>query len=135
MEKEMRPIRNRHRSRFNIAGVLFVLAFLLVGAIAFCLIDSASGTIVAIDESPGVISDLYKTSYVRTIGSDQTTTYYTDTDYIAEIISDNKVQRVEISEQEYWQCKVGMKVILVTYTTEGGISRSNYYTYGIKTFD
>jgi hypothetical protein len=23
----------------------------------------------------------------------------------------------------------------VTYTTEGGISRSNYYTYGIKTFD
>lgn len=128
-------MRNRHRSRFNIAGVLFVLAFLLVGAIAFCLIDSASGTIVAIDESPGVISDLYKTSYVRTIGSDQTKTYYTDIDYIAEVISGNIVQRVEISEQEYWQCKVGMEVILVTYTTEGGISRSNYYTYGIKTFD
>lgn len=128
-------MRNRHRSRFNIAGVLSVLAFLLVGAIAFCLIDSASGTIVAIDESPGVISDLYKTSYVRTIGSDQTKTYYSDTDYIAEIISDNKIQRVEISEQEYWQYKVGMDIILVTYTTEGGISRSNYYTYGIKTFD
>ena len=128
-------MRNRYRSRFNIAGVLFVLAFLLVGAIAFCLIDSASGTIVAIDESPGVISDLYKTSYVRTIGSDQTKTYYSDTDYIAEVISGNIVQRVEISEQEYWQCKVGMEVILVTYTTEGGISRSNYYTYGIKTFD
>ena len=128
-------MRNRHRSRFNIAGVLSVLAFLLVGAIAFCLIDSASGTIVAIDESPGVISDLYKTSYVRTIGSDQTKTYYSDTDYIAEVISGNIVQRVEISEQEYWQCKVGMEVILVTYTTEGGISRSNYYTYGIKTFD
>ena len=128
-------MRNRHRSRFNIAGVLFVLAFLLVGAIAFCLIDSASGTIVAIDESPGVISDLYKTSYVRTIGSDQTKTYYSDTDYIAEVISGNIVQRVEISEQEYWQYKVGMEIILVTYTTEGGISRSNYYTYGIKTFD
>ena len=128
-------MRNRYRSRFNVAGVLSVLAFLLVGAIAFFLVDSASGTIVAIDESPGVISDLYKTSYVRTIGSDQTKTYYSDTDYIAEIISDNKVQRVEISEQEYWQCKVGMEVILVTYTTEGGISRSNYYTYGIKTFD
>ena len=128
-------MRNRHRSRFNIAGVLSVLAFLLVGAIAFCLIDSASGTIIAIDENPGIISDLYKTSYVRTIGSDQTKTYYTDTDYIAEVISGNKVQRVEISEQEYWQCKVGMEVILVTYTTEGGISRSNYYTYGIKTFD
>ena len=128
-------MRNRYRSRFNIAGVLSVLAFLLVGAIAFCLIDSASGTIVAIDESPGVISDLYKTSYVRTIGSDQTKTYYSDTDYIAEVISGNIVQRVEISEQEYWQCKVGMEVILVTYTTEGGISRSNYYTYGIKTFD
>lgn len=128
-------MRNRHRSRFNIAGVLSVLVFLLVGAIAFCLIDSASGTIVAIDESPGVISDLYKTSYVRTIGSDQTKTYYSDTDYIAEVISGNIVQRVEISEQEYWQCKVGMEVILVTYTTEGGISRSNYYTYGIKTFD
>lgn len=128
-------MRNRHRSRFNVAGVLSVLVFLLVGAIAFCLIDSASGTIVAIDENPGVISDLYKTSYVRTIGSDQTKTYYTDTDYIAEVISGNKVQRVEISKQEYWQCKVGMEVILVTYTTEGGISRSNYYTYGIKTFD
>ena len=128
-------MRNRHRSHFNIAGVLSVLAFLLIGAIAFCLIDSASGTIVAIDESPGVISDLYKTSYVRTIGSDQTKTYYSDTDYIAEVISGNIVQRVEISEQEYWQCKVGMEVILVTYTTEGGISRSNYYTYGIKTFD
>lgn len=128
-------MRNRHRSRFNVAGVLFVLAIFLVGAIAFCLIDSASGTIIAIDESPGVISDLYKTSYVRTIGSDQTKTYYTDTDYIAEVISGNKVQRVEISEQEYWQCKVGMEVILVTYTTEGGISRSNYYTQGIKTFD
>ena len=128
-------MRNRHRSRFNIAGVLSVLAFLLIGAIAFCLIDSASGTIVAIDESPGVISDLYKTSYVRTIGSDQTKTYYSDTDYIAEVISGNIVQRVEISEQEYWQYKVGMEIILVTYTTEGGISRSNYYTYGIKTFD
>ena len=128
-------MRNRHRSRFNVAGVLSVLAFLLIGAIAFCLIDSASGTIIAIDESPGVISDLYKTSYVRTIGSDQTKTYYSDTDYIAEVISGNIVQRVEISEQEYWQCKVGMEVILVTYTTEGGISRSNYYTYGIKTFD
>ena len=128
-------MRNRHRSHFNIAGVLSVLAFLLVGAIAFCLIDSASGTIVAINESPGVISDLYKTSYVRTIGSDQTKTYYSDTDYIAEVISGNIVQRVEISEQEYWQYKVGTEVILVTYTTEGGISRSNYYTYGIKTFD
>ena len=128
-------MRNRHRSRFNAAEVLFVLAVLLIGAIAFFLINSASGTIIAIDESPGVISDLYKTSYVRTIGSDQTKTYYTDTDYIAEVISDNKVQQVEISEQEYWQCKVGMEIILVTYTTEGGISRSNYYTYGIKTFD
>ena len=125
-------MRNRHHSR---TGIFVVLIILLFGIIIFCLIDSESGTIVAIDESPGVISDLYKTSYVRTIGSDQTKTYYTDTDYIAEVISDNKVQRVEISEQEYWQCKVGMEVILVTYTTEGGISRSNYYTYGIKTFD
>ena len=128
-------MRNRHGFRFNISKVLFVLAVLLVGAIAFCLIDSASGTIIAIDESPGVISDLYKTSYVRTIGSGQTKTYYTDTDYIAEVISDNEIQRVEISEPEYWQYRVGMKIILVTYTTEGGISRSNYYTYGIKTFD
>ena len=128
-------MRNRHGFRFNASKVLFVLAVLLVGAIVFLLIDSASGTIIAIDESPGVISDLYKTSYVRTIGSGQTKTYYTDIDYIAEVIADNKVQRVEISEQEYWQCKIGMEIILVTYTTEGGISRSNYYTYGIKTFD
>ena len=125
-------MRNRHHSR---TGIFVVLIILLFGIIIFCLIDSESGTIVAIDESPGVISDLYKTSYVRTIGSDQTKTYYTDTDYIAEVISGNKVQRVEISEQEYWQYKVGMEVILVTYTTEGGISRSNYYTYGIKTFN
>ena len=128
-------MRNRHRSRFNAAEVLFVLAIFFVGAIVFLLFDSASGTIVAIDESPGVISDLYKNFYVRTTGSGQTKTYYTDTDYIAEVIIGNKVQRVEISEQEYWQCKIGMKVILVTYTTEGGISRSNYYTYGIKIFD
>ena len=128
-------MRNRHGFRFNTSKVLFILAVLLVGAIGFLLIDSASGTIIAIDESPGVISDLYKTSYVRTMGSDQTKTYYSDTDYIAEVISDNKVQRVEISEQEYWQYRVGMKIILVTYTTEGGISRSNYYTYGIKTYN
>ena len=128
-------MRNRYRSRFNAAGVLFVLTILLVGAIVFLLIDSASGTIVAIDESPGVISDLYKNFYARTTGSGQTKTYYTDTDYIAEVVVGNKIQRVEVSEQEYWQCKIGMKVILVTYTTEGGISRSNYYTYGIKTFD
>ena len=128
-------MRNRHRSRFNAAGVLFVLAIFFVCAIVFLLIDSASGTVVAIDESPGVISDLYKNFYVRTTGSGQTKTYYTDTDYIAEVIVGNKVQRVEVSEQEYWQCKIGMKVILVTYTTEGGISRSNYYTYGIKTFN
>ena len=128
-------MRNRHRSRFNIAGVLFVLAIFFVCAVVFLLIDSASGTIVAIDENPGVISDLYKNFYVRTTGSGQTKTYYTDIDYIAEVIIDNKVKQVEISEQEYWQCKVGMEVILVTYTTEGGISRNNYYTYGIKTFD
>ena len=125
-------MRNRHHSR---TGIFVVLIILLFGIIIFCLIDSEIGTIVAIDESPGVISDLYKTSYVRTMGSDQTKTYYSDTDYIAEVISDNKVQRVEISEQEYWQYRVGMKIILVTYTTEGGISRSNYYTYGIKTFN
>ena len=125
-------MRNRHHSR---AGIFVVLIILLFGIIIFCLIDSESGTIVAIDGSPGVISDLYKTSYVRTIGSGQTKTYYTDTDYIAEVIVGNKVQRVEISEQEYWQYKVGMKVIFVTYTTEGGISRSNYYTYGIKTYN
>ena len=125
-------MRNRHHSRM---GIFVVLIILLFGIIIFCLIDSESGTIVAIDGSPGVISDLYKTSYVRTIGSDQTKTYYTDTDYIAEVIVGNKVQRVEISEQEYWQYKIGMEVILVTYTTEGGISRSNYYTYRIKTFD
>ena len=128
-------MRNRHRSRFNAVEVLFVLAIFFVGTIAFFLIDSANGTIIAIDESPGVISDLYKTSYVRTIGSGQTKTYYSDTDYIAEVISDNEIQRVEISEQEYRQYRVGMEIILITYTTEGGISRSNYYTYGIKTFD
>lgn len=128
-------MRNQHCSRFNASRILFVLAILLVGAIGFLLIDSASGTIIAVDESPGVISDLYKTSYVRTMGSDPTKTYYSDTDYIAKIISNNKIQRVEISEQEYRQYKVGMEVILVTYTTEGGISRSNYYTYGIKTFN
>ena len=128
-------MRNRHRSRFNAAGVLFVLAIFFVCAIVFLLIDSASGTVITIDESPGIISDLYKNFYIRSVGSGQTKTYYTDTDYIAEVIVDNKVQRVEISEQEYWQCKIGMKVILVTYTTEGGISRSNYYTYGIKTFN
>ena len=128
-------MRDRYRSRFNAAGVFFVLVLLLIGAIVFLMIDSASGTIVAIDESPGVISNLYKNSYLRTINAGKTKTYYTDIDYMAEVVVDNKVQQVEISEQEYWQYEIGMDVILVTYTTEGGISRSNYYTYGIKTFD
>ena len=128
-------MRDRYRSRFNAAGIFFVITILLVGAVVFLLIDSASGTIVAIDESPGVISDLYKNSYLRTINTGKTKTYYTDIDYMAEVVVGNKVQQVEISEREYWQYEVGMEVILVTYTTEGGISRSNYYTYGIKTFD
>lgn len=128
-------MRDRYRSRFNAVGIFFVISILLIGAIVFLLIDSASGTIVAIDESPGVISDLYKNSYLRTINTGKTKTYYTDIDYMAEVIVGNKVQQVEVSEREYWQYEIGMEVILVTYTTEGGISRSNYYTYGIKTFD
>lgn len=128
-------MRDRYRSRFNAAGVFFVLVLLLIGAIVFLMIDSASGTIVAIDESPGVISDLYKNSYLRTINSGKTKTYYTDIDYMAEVVVGNKVQQVEVSEREYWQYEIGMNVILVTYTTEGGISKSNYYTYRIKTFD
>lgn len=128
-------MRDRYRSHFSAAGFFFVLTILLVGAVVFLLIDSASGTIVAIYESPGIISDLYKNSYLRTINSGKTKTYYTDIDYMAEVVVGNKVQRVEISEREYWQYEIGMDVILVTYTTKGGISRSNYYTYGIKTFD
>lgn len=128
-------MRDRYRSRFNAVGVFFVISILLIGAIAFLLIDSASGTIVAIYESPGIISDLYKNSYLRTINAGKTKTYYTDIDYMAEVVVGNKVQQVEISEREYWQYEIGMDVILVTYTTEGGISKSNYYTYGIKIFD
>lgn len=128
-------MRDRYRSRFNAVGVIFVLTLLLIGAVVFLLIDSASGTIVAVDESPGVISDLYKNSYLRTINTGKTKTYYTDIDYMAEVVVGNKVQQVEVSEREYWQYEIGMEVILVTYTTEGGISKSNYYTYGIKTFD
>ena len=128
-------MRDRYRSRFNAVGIFFVITILLIGAIVFLLIDSASGTIVAINESPGVISDLYKNSYLRTINSGKTKTYYTDIDYMAEVVVGNKVQQVEVSEREYWQYEIGMEVILVTYTTEGGISKSNYYTYGIKTFD
>ena len=128
-------MRDRYRSRFNAVGVIFVLTLLLIGAVVFLLIDSASGTIVAVDESPGVISDLYKNSYLRTINTGKTKTYYTDIDYMAEVVVGNKVQQVEVSEREYWQYEIGMEVILVTYTTEGGISKSNYYTYGIKVFD
>ena len=74
-------------------------------------------------------------SYLRTINSGKTKTYYTDIDYMAEVVVGNKVQQVEVSEREYWQYEIGMDVILVTYTTKGGISKNNYYTYGIKTFD
>jgi hypothetical protein len=128
-------MRNRYRSRFNAAGIFFAVVLLLIGAIVFVLIDSVSGTLVAIDETPGVISDLYKTSYLRTINAGKTKTYYTDIDYMAEVVVGNKVQQVEITEREYWQYEIGMDVILVTYTTEGGISKSNYYAYGIKAFD
>lgn len=128
-------MRNRYRSRFNFAGIFFALVILLVGAIVFVLIDSTSGTLVAIDETPGVISDLYKTSYLRTINAGKTKTYYTDIDYMAEVVVGNKVQQIEITEREYWQYEIGMDVILITYTTKGGISKSNYYAYGIKAFD
>lgn len=128
-------MRDRYRSRFNAAGFFFVLVLLLIGAIVFLMIDSATGTIVAVYENPGIISDLYKNSYLRTINSGKTKTYYTDIDYMAEVVIGNKVQQVEISEREYWQYEIGMDVILVTYTTKGGISRNNYYTYGIKAFD
>ena len=51
---------------------------------------------------------------------------------MAEVIVDNKIRQVKISEQEYWQYKIGMDVILVTYTTKGGIGRTIYYEYSIK---
>ena len=75
------------------------------------LLDSfPSGTIVVIDESAGIIS---KNSYIRTINSGNTKTYYTDIDYMAEVVVGNKIRQVKISEQEYWQYKIGMDVILV----------------------
>ena len=48
---------------------------------------------------------------------------------------DSQIYQVEITEREYFTLYTGEEVILTTYTTEGGISKSIYYTYSIKTFD
>ena len=113
-------------------GVIFTICILLIVGIVFIAVDSGTGTVIAIDESPGVIMDLYKTSHLRTTTSGKTKIYYTDIDYMAEVMTDNAITQVEITEKEYWIYKTGDNIILVTYTTEGGISRNIYYTYAIR---
>lgn len=118
-----------------LVATIFVICILLIVGIVFIAVDSGSGTIIAVTDEPGVIMDLYKHSYLRTISTGKTKTYYTDIDYFAEVMVDSQIYQVEITEREYFTLYTGEEVILTTYTTEGGISKSIYYTYSIKTFD
>ena len=115
--------------------IIFIICILLIVGIVFIAVDSGSGTVIAVADEPGVIMDLYKHSYLRTINAGKTKTYYTDIDYFAEVMADSRIYQVEITEREYFTLYTGEEVILTTYTTEGGISKSIYYTYSIRTLD
>ena len=115
--------------------IIFIICILLIVGIVFIAVDSGSGTVIAVTDEPGVIMDLYKHSYLRTINAGKTKTYYTDIDYFAEVLVGSQIHQVEITEREYFTLYTGEEVILTTYTTEGGISKSIYYTYSIRTLD
>ena len=118
-----------------LVATIFVVCILLIVGIVFVAVDSGSGTVIAVTDEPGVIMDLYKHSYLRTINAGKTKTYYTDTDYFAEVMAGSQIYQVEITEREYFTLYTGEEVILTTYTTEGGISKSIYYTYSIQTLN
>lgn len=118
-----------------LVATIFVICILLIVGVVFIAVDSGSGTVIAVTDDPGVIMDLYKHSYLRTINAGKTKTYYTDIDYFAEVMVDSQILQVEITEREYFTLYTGEEVILTTYTTEGGISKNIYYTYSIKVFD
>lgn len=94
--------------------VIFTICILLIVGIVFVVADSGSGTVIAATDEPGVIMDLYKRSYLRTINADKTKTYYTDTDYYAEVMVNSQIYQVEITEQEYFTLYTNEKVILTT---------------------
>lgn len=118
-----------------LVATIFVICILLIVGIVFIAVDSGSGTVIAVTDEPGVIMDLYKHSYLRTISTGKTKTYYTDIDYFAEVMVDSQIYQVEITEREYFTLYTGEEVILTTYTTEGGISNNIYYTYSIQTLN
>lgn len=118
-----------------LVATIFVICILLIVGIVFIAVDSGSGTVIAVADEPGVIMDLYKHSYLRTINTGKTKTYYTDIDYFAEVMVNSQIIQVEITEREYFTLYTGEEIVLTTYTTEGGISKNIYYTYSIKVFD
>lgn len=115
-----------------LVATIFTICILLIVSVVFIAADSGSGTVIAVTDEPGVVMDLYKHSYLRTINAGKTKTYYTDIDYYAEVMANSEIYQVEITEREYFTLYTGEEVILTTYTTEGGISKHIYYTYAIQ---
>lgn len=115
-----------------LVATIFTICILFIVGIVFIAADSGSGTVIAVTDEPGVVMDLYKHSYLRTINAGKTKTYYTDIDYYAEVMANSEIYQVEITEREYFTLYTGEEVILTTYTTEGGISKHIYYTYAIQ---
>ena len=115
--------------------IAFVVVFLLIGALAFIVIDTESGTIIDTHEAPGTIIDLYTISNVHGTKSGNTTIYHTDRKYYAKVFSEGETQIVTITEHAYRTYYEGQEVILFTYTTKGGISGKIYNDYAIKVLD
>lgn len=119
-----------------LVATIFTICILLIISIVFIAADSGSGTVIAVTDEPGVVMDLYRHSYLRTISTGKMKTYYTDIDYYAEVMAeDSEIYQIEITEKEYYTLRTGENIILTTYTTEGGISKHIYYTYSIQTLD
>lgn len=108
----------------------FVIAIFVF--ILFTAIDSDSGKIVAANETPGVIVDIYKSTTPRQTTYGKTTIYQYDVHYNAKVMIGDEIITTRISEHEYWTYSTGMEVILLSYTIEGGITKTHYTEYAIK---
>lgn len=115
-----------------LVAIAFVVVLLLIGVFAFIVIDTESGTIIDTHEAPGTIIDLYTVSNVHSTKSGNTTIYHTDYKYYAKVLSEGKTQTVTITKPAYYSYCEGQEIILLTYTTKGGISGKIYNDYAIK---
>ena len=111
--------------------ITFVIVFLLLGVGVFTIIDTENGTLLDTSEAPGTIVNLYTVSNVRSTKSGDTTIYHNDCRYYAQVISEGIVYTIKITQHAYYSYLEGQDIILLTYTTKGGISGTIYTNYAI----